>query len=135
MSSKLRRNPVRIGGDDAGGTAMEFALVSPMMIVLLIGAIQLGWVLHCASSVRWALEASSRSLVIDPDKTATDIRTAMVQRLSGIADSSDLTVTITPSEADKTLVVASIYKAKLGIPLVPIDTLTFNSSVTVPELE
>lgn len=134
MSNRRRSRAVGLAADVSGSAAVEFALVSPLLILLLVGAIQLGWVVHCAASVRWALEASARSLMINPSLTSDQLRTAMVSKLSGVAKAADVEVTITPDEADESLVVESTYNAELGIPLIPVKSLTFHNRVTVPTL-
>lgn len=130
--SNRRRRLGQVGADAGGQAAVEFALASPVLLILLVTIIQLGWALHCASSVRWALEASARALMIKPTLTDSEIKSAMVSKLSGLADTDDLTVTLSPNAADKTLVLKSVYKAKLAIPLFSKDELTFNNSLTVP---
>lgn len=112
--------------------AVEFALLSPLLVLLLAGAIQIGWIVHCAASVRWALEASARSLMINPSLTADDLRTAMVAKLANVADAEDIEVSVTPDEEDASLVVESTFKAELGLPTLPVDELTFKNRVTVP---
>ena len=134
MSSRRRRGAAALAADAGGMAAIEFAFVAPMLFLLLIGAIQLGWAVHCAASVRWALDASARSLMINPSLTADDLRTAMAAKLGDIADAKDLQVTVTPDEADENLVVETTYTTGLAIPMAPLDTLTFKSRVTVPNL-
>ena len=118
--------------DTDGLAAIEFAFVAPLLILLLLGAIQLGWAVHCAASVRWALDASARSLMINPSLTASQLESAMADKLSGVAEASDLTVTVTPDEAEENLVVESTYKTTVAFPMMPFDTLTFRNRVTVP---
>ena len=133
--SNRRRGAAAGFADDAGGmAAIEFALISPLLILLLLGAIQLGWALHNAASVRWALEASARSLMINPSLTEDAVRTDMVARLSKVADASDIEVTVTPDEDEESVVLESTYTAELTLPILPAETLTFRNRVTVPTL-
>ena len=132
MSNRRRRDAAALAGDTGGLAAVEFALIAPLLFLLLLGAIQLGWVVHNAASVRWALEASARSLMIDPSLTSEDLRTAMVAKLANVADAADVEVTITPDEDDESLVVESTYAADLAFPMLPAQTLTFHNRVTVP---
>lgn len=132
MSSSRRRSAAGLAADTSGLAAIEFAFVSPLLILLLLGAIQIGWAVHCAASVRWALDASARALMINPSLTASDVRSAMVARLAKVADAEDLEVTVTPDEAEQNLVVESTYTTSLAFPMMSLDTLTFKSRVTVP---
>src|ERR1043165_6830493 len=81
--------------DDSGATALEFALISPPLFLLIVGGFQLAWVMHCAATVRWSLETCARNLMLDPTESADTLKSAMVSALHGRATASDLTVTIT----------------------------------------
>src|SRR5258706_12782288 len=97
--------------DTSGATALEFALVSPVFIPLLVGLFQVAWALHSAATVKWSLETASRSLLLNPSETATTLKSDMVGLLAGRASSSNLTVTITQdttNPAGKMLVAASV---------------------------
>ena len=131
---RRRRHPIR---DVSGATALEFALISPALIMMLIGGFQLGWALHCAATVRWSLETSARNLMIDPTETASTLKSAMLSALSGRTNvpSSALTVTIaqdTSNPASKLLVATSTYNTTLVIPFVTSTPLTFTSVTSVP---
>jgi Flp pilus assembly protein TadG len=135
VCASRRKFGARLARDDSGASAVEFALLSPLLVLILVGMIQVGWALHCAASVRWALDASARSLLVDPDQTADELRSAMLARLSGLADTRTLAVTLQRNATDRTLVVSTHYEADLTLPLIPTDTLTFRNVVTVPTLD
>jgi Flp pilus assembly protein TadG len=123
--------------DESGATALEFALVSPVLITLLVGLFQVAWAMHCAATVRWSLETASRKLLMNPAETATTLKSDMVGLLGGSANSNNLTVSITPdtsNPAGKMLVAASVYTTNLVIPLLPSTALTFNASTSVPAI-
>jgi Flp pilus assembly protein TadG len=114
---------------------VEFALVAPALIVLLIGGFQLGWALHCSASVRWALATSARTLLINPSATASDLKAAMVAKLSGLADAANLAVTVTPDASNpavKLLRARSVYTHDLSIAFLPAYHLTFTDTEVVP---
>ena len=119
----------------SGATALEFALISPALIMLLVGGVQLGWALHCAATVRWSLETSARNLMMNPTESADTLKSAMVSLLSGKATAQDLTVTITrdtSNAAATQLVATSVYSTNLVIPFVTTTPLSFTSSTKVP---
>ena len=123
--------------DTSGATALEFALISPALIMLLVGGFQLAWALHCAASVRWSLETNARNLMFNPTETADSLRSAMLTSLSGKATASDLTVTIgtdNSNAASSMLVATSVYRTTLSIPFVASTPLTFTSVTKVPSV-
>jgi len=133
-SKRRRRTPADFAANTDGLAAIEMALIAPILFLLLVGIIQFAWAVHCAASVRWALDGGGRQLMINPSLTADELRTTMVDKLNGLADSKNLTLTITPDETDNTLVLESTYKTTFVIPITPNDTWTFKNRVTVPNL-
>jgi Flp pilus assembly protein TadG len=125
----------RFRQDASGATALEFALISPALIMLLVGGFQLAWALHCAATVRWSLETSARNLMMDPAENADTLKSAMLSALSGKATASDLTVTVAPdtsNPAGNLLVATSVYRTTLSVPFVAATPLTFTSVTKVP---
>ena len=123
--------------DASGATALEFALISPALIMLLVGGFQLAWALHCAATVRWSLETSARNLMLTPTETADQLKAAMVANLSGRATADDLTVTINrdnTNAAGALLVASSTFHTNLSIPFVATTPLTFTATTKVPQL-
>jgi Flp pilus assembly protein TadG len=120
--------------EDGGAAAVEFALVLPAMLVCLVGLVQVGWALHCGSSVRWALESSARQLLLNPGTTADQLKTAMTDKLQTIADPNNLTVTVTSGSSNgaPVLQASSRYVYDLQILFLPSQQLTFTAATTVP---
>lgn len=118
-----------------GGVAVELGLTLPLFIILVIGAIQVGWALHCGSSLRWALERSSRSLLFDPSISETDLRASVLANLHGLPDPERVAVTLSPaSEAGQQVLRAvAAYPQDLNIPMLPSHTFWFRASVTIPQ--
>ncbi|TPJ80428.1 pilus assembly protein [Mesorhizobium sp. B2-5-4] len=65
----------------SGGAALEFALIAPFLIMLLFGIFAFGWSMNTASSVRYTLEASARSLQLNNTLTQADIQAIATQKL------------------------------------------------------
>jgi Flp pilus assembly protein TadG len=121
--------------DASGAAAVEFALISPALFMLIVGGFQLAWTLHCAATVRWALETNARALMLNPSESSSTLKSAMVSSLNGKATASDLTVTITQdtSNPNGTLLVAtSTYSTTLAIPFMDSHPLSFTSTTKVP---
>lgn len=122
-----------LAGDQSGASAVEFAMVAPLLVVLLFGVFQVGWALHCASSVRYALEESARALSIDPDITAAEVEAAMRARLVRFAD-PEISVAIAADASTPGLDVTSLnatYVHALSVPMLPTWELRFESAAAV----
>jgi len=121
--------------DTSGATALEFALISPVLVMMIVGGFQLAWALHCAASVRWSLETNSRSLMLNPSEAPDTLKAAMLTAMGSKVSGSDLTVAITQdtsNAASKLLVATSTYRTTLNIPFVTATPLTFTSVTKVP---
>jgi Flp pilus assembly protein TadG len=51
--------------DRSGTAAVEFAMIMPAFIVLIVGAIYTGQLLYSASSLRYAVEAAARCAAVN----------------------------------------------------------------------
>ena len=123
----------RLCTDRRGATALEFALVAPAFIALMFGTIEFGWALHCASSVRYALERSGRELSLNANLTADQLQTAVRAQLTGIAD-NNVTVTLNRQTINgwRFAVATAVYNATISVPLAGDYPITFHSSFTTP---
>jgi len=120
---------------ESGATAVEFALVIPVFITLMIGTLQVAWIMHCASTVQFALEKSARSLLLDPTITEAQLKSAVLTKLSGMVDVTKVNITLTPDTSTAgapVLRASSTYQPTLSIPLVADWSMTLRSTTTVP---
>jgi Flp pilus assembly protein TadG len=126
--------PRRLRNDISGATALEFAMISPLLFALLFGGVQLAWAMHCAASVRWSLETNARQLMMTPNESAATLKSAMMSALAGKTNVNDLTVTIAPDNSGPApmLVATSVYRTTLSVPFLSSAPLTFTSSTSVP---
>jgi Flp pilus assembly protein TadG len=82
--------------DDEGGQALiEFALITPFLLMMLIGIIEFGraWNLHQVVTDA-SREGARKGAIWDPTITENDVRTVVLQRL-GAAGVPPAAVTVT----------------------------------------
>jgi len=75
-------------------------MISPILLFLIVGGIQLAWTLHCAATVRWALETNARNLMMHPSESADTLKTAMLNSLAGKANADQLSAPIASAYFD-----------------------------------
>jgi len=63
--------PCALLHDRAGATAVEFALIAPLLFLLLFGAVEAGRLLFVQSALHHAVAAAARCASIDPRGCAT----------------------------------------------------------------
>ncbi|MBU8537345.1 TadE/TadG family type IV pilus assembly protein [Falsiroseomonas tokyonensis] len=92
----------------AGSVALEWSLVAPALIVLLVGGIDLGRYMFTAQSVRELSGIVSRAAMIDPALAGCTAPKALAARTPMLSDPAKLTVCVTRSAGNGTTNSASI---------------------------
>lgn len=74
----------RLGRDNRGAAVVEFALIAPLLLGLVLGVFQIGLYANNYSAVRSAVSDASRYAVVEYQKdnaiTITEMRTAVYSR-------------------------------------------------------
>ncbi|TGV64979.1 pilus assembly protein, partial [Mesorhizobium sp. M00.F.Ca.ET.149.01.1.1] len=87
MSAKItsyRQKLRAFAGNIDGGSGLEFALIAPFLVMLLFAIFAFGWSMNSISSVRYALEASARSLQLNNTMTQSQIQAIATQKLQAL---------------------------------------------------
>jgi Flp pilus assembly protein TadG len=130
----MRRISLRSGlADEGGATAVELALVLPMLVTFILGIWYLGWSLNLGGEVRHAVEMGSRIYITNPSATSTDLSTAVSSHLTDVQVSaialttSSQTVGTTTSQH-----ITWSFSTTPPIPFVSSIPITFTGSYDVP---
>ncbi|MDQ0466493.1 Flp pilus assembly protein TadG [Caulobacter ginsengisoli] len=122
----------RFAVDRSGATAVELALVAPVLVVCLFGIFNLGLAYYSGAAVRNAVQRASRVLIASPATPASSLQASAAGMLANVpAQNLTLTVTATTIEGVAVKRVAWTYGYPLSIPFVPDRVLTFESSLLV----
>jgi len=102
FSAPTMRQPRRalkaLGRDSGGATIVEFALILPVLCMLLLGTLDLGYRSYVSSVVQGALHDAARMATVGNVSTAT-IQTYVQNKLQAFARNATITTT-TRSYAD-----------------------------------
>ena len=131
----FRRRARKLAGDEAGATAIEFALVSTALISFIIGIAYLSIMVFNNLSLEWALTKAARIAEINNAATQSDISTAVNNYLSSMSLPT-ATVTYSSSVAANGVRTASMsagYTQTYDVPMIHSFTINFSSSITVPQ--
>jgi Flp pilus assembly protein TadG len=92
----LRRKSIR---KDDGQAMVEFALIAPILLVLILGVIQFGIVLHDYLALTDAVRVGAREAAVSRnDPTGIADVEARVRASASELDQSQLDITITPGD-------------------------------------
>ncbi len=122
-----------LAGDKSGGAALEFALVAPPFIAMIVGVVQFGWAMNSASLVHDALVTQGRSLIFNTTMTADDLQNAVRAQVQGLTDSNvAVTLSRTTMNGVAVAIATATYTTSVGAPPLFTYPVNFTSTVTVP---
>jgi Flp pilus assembly protein TadG len=121
--------------DDRGSAAVEFSLVLPTFLILMIGILGVGWAAHSTHNVRFALAEGARALQLKPTMTQTALQTLVRSKVYGAHDPQtiDVSLTLDPISAGVKLAhTTATYPVYITIPLLGSYSFSYSVSMTIP---
>jgi Flp pilus assembly protein TadG len=79
--------------EGAGAAAVEFALVSGLLILLLFGIVDFGWMINRDTMINNASREGAREASLNP--TVDDVRDTVMASLSTLSDMDENDITVT----------------------------------------
>jgi len=131
LSSLFRR----LGCDEDGGPAIEFAIIAPVLITVCLGVISIGYAFQVRNEMAHAVDAGIREVLMDPDITDTALREAIRATFSE-SDPDNLTITLTNTTIDGVdyrSIALSYPFTRIVIPGMP-DNMTLALSRRTPKI-
>lgn len=120
----------RLAKDQRGAGAVELALVLPVFVALLMGVFEFGWTQHCVSSMRYALEATSRVLMVNPTMTESALQTDVRSRLQSLGDKNvTVNLNIVTNANGRVAYLSAAYHRDIGVPQLATFPMTYNTTV------
>lgn len=133
FAERLRKALGRFRRERRGSTAIEFAIIAPVLVTFIIGILMLGIAYYQASTIQWSLERSIRAVMIDEDITLADIEAAMQDDLERIGSPDlELTYTLDDSGPVPLAIITADYSVPLAIPFLPTLHLNYSIEDVVP---
>lgn len=119
--------------DSNGATAVEFALIAPMLMTFVIGILMLGIAYYEGATMQWSLERSLRAAMLDSHVTEADIEELMADDLARIGSPDiNLVYAIDESGSVPLGVATASFDVPLEIPFVPDLSLHFSAENVTP---
>jgi Flp pilus assembly protein TadG len=117
----------------SGTAAVEFAFVFPLLLVMMVGIYSVGSVLHCISSVRYALEETARMLQMNPALTQGDLQKALETKLTNYGkEAFTLTMTMQKDAAGSDIArLTASYPYLIAVPFIPKYKGSYQQSVDI----
>ena len=120
----------RFWRDQQGASAMEFALASPVLVLILAGIAQLGILFMANAGLKNAVAEGARYATIYPRPTNTQIQGVISSRRFGLTAANLSTPTLTPGVADGAnyLDVSASYTVNLNFVFFNINGITLTET-------
>ena len=112
----------------SGAAAIEFAIVFPVILLLVFGIMELGYVLWADSSMKYAASYASRYAFVNPTASSTAIKNFALSKVDLSGSPITFTVTTNTTTVD---IDGSFVHSFLVIPMSPI-TITTHIHQSVP---
>ena len=134
LPRRLRRARA-FGRARRGAAAVEFALVAPSLVLVLLGLFEFGIFAWNRHTLEYATEETGRVVMTKTSVSDTEVATEIKSRVSGIP-ADELTTSVTQETVGTTtfvtLSVAYTYKFFLLGALVGLEPMVFKSQTRVP---
>jgi Flp pilus assembly protein TadG len=123
----------RLISDARGAAVIEFAFALPILVVLMIGVLQFGMVLHASGGVRHAIGEGVRYAKVHPDATDPEILDVTRAGLAGIDAGSVQALNIQRGQSDGADYgrITMRYRIAPVIPFAPIPPIVIEEARTV----
>lgn len=134
---KSRRFLHRFRRDPAGAGALEFALVSPALIFMIIATLQISLALYKGSSVQWASERVLRMAMVDGDVSSAALKAQLEADLLELGDDMQVEVSYTVDQSGEVPIARMQvnYSYPIILPMVDAFRAQFTVDSSAPLLE
>lgn len=112
---RTARRPVRVRGQ-SGTAAVEFALVLPIVLAIVLALVQVGLLVRDRLLVESAVRSGARTAAIEPGDDA--VRAAVLRAAPALDESAVSLAVIRPGARGEPVTVALTYVAAIRVPFV-----------------
>jgi Flp pilus assembly protein TadG len=96
----MKELKARLRSNREGATAVEFAIILPVLLLILMGLIDFAMALHTKNTLQYAVERAARYAIVNQSGSTGSFSTEVTTHLAGIIDDSSVSITVTPQSAD-----------------------------------
>lgn len=119
-----------------GATAVEFALVMPVFLAMVLGVIEMSRAMWIKATMQYAAEQTTRYFMVNNDKTTTELETYVQARFLEMGMASivaDVTYTATQdtSTDPDNMTITLTYSFEALVSFIPVPDMTLNATANV----
>jgi len=131
--SALRRKAKEVGVCRLGATAVEFGIVFPLFLTMVLGMMEMSRAMWIKASMQHAAEITTRYYMVNNDASTTTLTTYAQAALqtAGVSYAVTYTVTLDTATTPNTLTVSGTYNFEAIVSFIPFPDVTLTAlSVT-----
>lgn len=119
-----------------GATAVEFALIAPILLSMVLMALQIGLALHKGNTVQWAINKAARAALLDTTLDEEGIQNYIDARIKTIDSTAsvDIKYEVTTVGAAALGTISGTYYHNVDVPFFPSFKAKFDVDVSVPRV-
>lgn len=119
-----------------GATAVEFALLAPVFLAMVLICLQIGMALHKGNTVQWAINKAARAALLDDTLDEAGIQAYIDERIKTIDNQAKIVIeygveTVGTAEVGT---IFGTYYHQVEVPFLPAFTAKFDIDVSVPRI-
>lgn len=120
--------------DQNGATALEFAILAPIFLTLILATLQLSIAMHNGNTVKWAVKKAARDVLVDNTLTQAEIQSLVDGYLTDVGSNVSVSVTYALDSSGSLTIgnLSANYQHKVDVPFLRSFTADFPVNVSVP---
>ena len=125
----------RLAGSRRGATAVEFAMVAPIFIIMVAGVFEMGRAMWIKSSMQYAVEETTRYAIVNTSASTSTLATYASTAYSSSGNSisgATFAATQTTVSGITYISITGSYDFTVIIPLVPFPDVTLSAKSRIP---
>lgn len=130
------RHPVCLLRREDGATAIEFALIAPVLMSMVLMTLQIGLALHKGNTVQWAINKAARAALLDTTLNEDGIQDYIDARIKTIDSNSSIEISYDVTTVGTVALgtISGTYYHDIDVPFLPAFTAKFDIDVSVPRV-
>jgi Flp pilus assembly protein TadG len=132
----IKRKPkCRLWRNQRGATAVEFALVAPIFLIMAFGVVEMARAMFIKSALQFAVEETSRYALVNTSVSTTTLSTYANTSLSNSGANitgASFSVVQETTGSRTFMSITGTYNFTVLVPLVPIPDVTLSAKSRVP---
>lgn len=117
-----------------GATAVEFAFVGPIFLIMVLGIVEMGRAMWIKNTLQFAVEETTRYAMVNPSASTSTLETYAGTKVVGstVLSSGNFSASTETVSGTTYVIITGSYAFESLVPLVPLPDITLSARSRVP---